>query len=74
MSDLNPDSNGYGHGIAVAGIVGAKNNDGFGVAGVNPHAKMMILRQGQTSISTSAALKAINFAQYNGAKVINASR
>lgn len=37
---------GGGHGTPVAGIVGAKGNDGFGVAGVNWNVKLMIVRGG----------------------------
>lgn len=37
---------GGGHGTPVTGIIGAKGNDGFGVAGVNWNVKLMIVRGG----------------------------
>lgn len=37
---------GGGHGTPVAGIIGAKGNDGFGVAGVNWDVKLMIVQGG----------------------------
>jgi len=38
------DISGGGHGSQVAGIVGAKGNNNLGVAGVNWHVKLMIIR------------------------------
>lgn len=40
--------NNNSHGTAVAGIVGAKGNNGIGVAGVNWNVKLMIIRGGGT--------------------------
>lgn len=37
---------GGGHGTPVAGIIGAKGNDGFGVSGVNWDVKLMIVKGG----------------------------
>jgi thermitase len=64
-----------GHGTHVAGVVAATRNNGIGIAGVAPEAKIMALRfiteQGQGT--TESAIKAIDYAVANGAKVINAS-
>ncbi len=45
-------------------------NNGQGLAGVNPNAKIMAIK---SSLTTSEIIKAINFAKHNGARVINAS-
>jgi subtilisin family serine protease len=42
---------GGGHGTPVAGIVGARGNDGYGVAGVNWNVKLMIV-QGGTGVES----------------------
>jgi subtilisin family serine protease len=45
------------------------------VVGVNPGVKIMAVRAGQDGwLATSDIVEAINFAKYNGAKIINASR
>jgi subtilisin family serine protease len=58
------------HGTHVAGIIGAEMNNGKGIIGVNPYAKLMLIN---TNFTASSLIKAINFARHNGAKVINAS-
>jgi len=64
-----------GHGTHVAGIVAAATNNGEGIAGVNPHAKIMPLKvlnfigRGRSS----AIALAIYYAVDNGARVINLS-
>lgn len=64
-----------GHGTHVAGVVGAKLNNGQGTAGVAPQAQIMALRfiteKGQGA--DADAIKAIDYAVANGAKIINAS-
>lgn len=64
-----------GHGTHVSGVIAAKMDNGIGIAGVAPQAQIMALRfiteKGQGS--TDAAIKAIDYAVANGAKVINAS-
>lgn len=63
------------HGTHVAGIIGARTNNGVGVAGTNPWAKIMAIRAGSGGeLTTTDIVAAINFAKYNGAKIINASR
>lgn len=67
------------HGTAVAGIIGAREGNGAGIAGIAPGASLMALRacreaEGQRARCTSLSLgKAINFAMMNEARVINLS-
>ncbi|WP_426195407.1 S8 family peptidase [Massilia sp. DWR3-1-1] len=67
------------HGTAVAGIIGARANNGVGIAGVAPGARLMALRAcwetgGQGArCNTLSLAKAINFALENGARIINLS-
>ena len=50
-------------------------NNLSGVVGVNPHAKIMNINLGNgDNISTVAAISALSFAKYNGAKIANLSR
>ena len=58
------------HGTHIAGIIAAVKDNNLGVTGVAPKAKIMALK---TNYSTSQNIKAIDFAKYNGAKIINAS-
>ena len=44
ITDSDDIFNGGGHGVAVAGIVGAKGNNGIGVTGVNWDVKLMIIQ------------------------------
>ena len=64
-----------GHGTHVAGISGAVTNNGIGVAGVAPDARLMPVRvldeEGSGSIDEIAA--GIRWAADNGAQVINLS-
>lgn len=63
------------HGTHVAGIIGAKSNNGVGVAGINWNVQIMPLKfmnangQGRTS----AAINALEYAIANGAKISNNS-
>jgi len=64
-----------GHGTFVAGVIGAAWNNGAGVAGVDPNARLMVLKALNTFGNTRASLvaQAIIYAADNGAKVINLS-
>lgn len=66
---------GYGHGTHVAGVIGAKQNNGIGISGMAPNCKLMPVRIfnnfGHSKSGYSAA--AIIWAVDHGAKVINAS-
>jgi len=58
------------HGTHLAGIIGAIKDNGKGVIGVNPKAKIMAVKFGLDVVSE---IDAIDFSIQNGAKVINAS-
>ena len=66
------------HGTAVAGIIAARADNGIGIAGVAPGARLMALRAcwqvDATAICNSFTLaKALQFALVRGATVINLS-
>lgn len=65
----------FGHGCSVAGVIAANMNDGIGIAGVAPNARIMPLRvldsSGIGSYSDVAA--AIAYAVDHGAQIINLS-
>ncbi len=64
-----------GHGTFVAGVIAATNDNGIGIKGINPAAKIMVLKaldelgQGHASMISEAIVYAAN----NGAKIINLS-
>lgn len=63
------------HGSHVAWIIGASMNNGIGVVGVNPNAKIMAIRAWSWNyLYTDDIIQWIDFAKYNWAKIINASR
>ncbi len=62
-----------GHGTHVAGIIGAIKNNGLGIIGVAPNVKIMAIKSGSKTLATADIIQGINFAQQNGAKIINAS-
>ncbi|TGD75328.1 hypothetical protein E4634_04875 [Mangrovimicrobium sediminis] len=63
-----------GHGTFVAGVIAAAHND-VGIAGINPHARIMVLKAlnnfGHSRASYLA--QAIVYAADNGARIINMS-
>lgn len=63
-----------GHGTQVAGIVGARGNNGIGVAGVAWNCKLMAIRTlGFDGGFTSDIADAFDYARRQGAHIINAS-
>lgn len=64
-----------GHGTHAAGIIGAVGNNGQGVVGVDWRTRIMPLRfmSGSSGGFTSDAVRAIDYAVANGARVINQS-
>ena len=64
-----------GHGTLVAGIIAADTGNATGIAGINPHARIMVLKAlnafGHARASWIA--NAIKYAADNGARVINIS-
>ncbi|MCX6714772.1 MAG: S8 family serine peptidase [Candidatus Uhrbacteria bacterium] len=69
-SDKTPLPTSNTHGTHLAGTIAAMKNNGKGIIGLAPNAKIMALK---VDLTTSEIIKAINFAKFNGAKVINAS-
>lgn len=62
------------HATHVAGIIGAVMDNGKGIAGVAPKAKIMPLKVFQNGIAyTSDIINAIEYAAENGAKIVNCS-
>ena len=50
-------------------------NNATGVVGVNPNVKIMAIRAGSgNDLTTDDIAEGFDFAKYNGAKIINASR
>ncbi len=66
---------GDGHGTHVAGTIGARGNNGIGVAGVNWQVSLMALRAGDAtgSFPTSAIVGAVAYACAKNARVVNGS-
>lgn len=63
-----------GHGTHCAGTIGARGNNGVGIAGVAWQVELMALRfLGATGGATSDAIRAIDFARTRGVDIINAS-
>ncbi len=75
----NDPADAYGHGTSVAGVVAAEADDGVGIAGVAPTARIMALRAGAEFEFGGAFLQeddiasAIVYGVENGAQVINMS-
>lgn len=69
----------YWHSISALGIIGARGNNGLGIAGVNWDVSMMLLKIGAQGIGRNEkdtarpgrAARAIRYAADNGARVIN---
>lgn len=68
--DVNDDFNSSGHGTGVAGIVGAKGNNGIGGVGVNWDVKLMTIVWGNGSGDEEVILRSFNYA-YTQRKLYN---
>jgi thermitase len=75
VQDDNQPQDEFGHGCGVAGIIAANVNNGIGVAGVAPNARLMPLRvlDGLGMGSSSDVAAAIVYAADSGAQIINLS-
>jgi thermitase len=64
-----------GHGTHCAGTIGARGNNGIGVVGVSWNVKMMALKflGADGSGTLEGAIKAIDYARTNGAKILSNS-
>lgn len=64
-----------GHGTLVAGIIAAKRGNGLGVAGINPGARLMVLKvaDAQGHAHSLNVYRALHYAADHGARVINMS-
>lgn len=77
FGNSNNDSRGpYFHGTHVAGIIGAKTNNGIGISGIaggnnSPGAGLMIVGVGDYGPNSAAMDDAILYAMDNGAKIFN---
>ncbi len=75
LADANTPFDHDGHGTLTAGIIAATSDNKIGIAGVNPHARIMVLKAlnafGQTRASFIA--KALVYAADNGARIVNLS-
>jgi subtilisin family serine protease len=69
----------YWHSTHAMGIIGAKGNNGIGVAGINWNVSMMLLKIGEQGLRRDEidndridrVVKAIMYASDNGARIIN---
>jgi subtilisin family serine protease len=63
-----------GHGTEVAGVIGARANNGIGVTGIAPQARIMPLRDGAScTVNETFTIAAIKYAVAHHARVINIS-
>jgi len=66
----------YGHGTHVAGVITAKNNNGYGIAGISPKSKVLAIKaiSSQGYGSDFDVAQALTYAaDYSGVRVINMS-
>ena len=69
----------YWHSISALGIIGAKGNNGIGIAGINWTVSLMLLKIGAQGVGTGEvdrdrpdrAARALRYAADNGARVVN---
>ncbi len=75
-AENNDPSDQSGHGTHIAGIIGAKGDNGIGVAGISWDTRIMALKvqaDGRFDMDNWAILKALDYAVGNGARVVNCS-
>jgi len=73
--DSNPDDR-LGHGTTVAGVIAASANNGVGIAGIAPGARLLPLKVsfgGTDQFSHDTVARAVDYALAKGARVINLS-
>lgn len=65
----------YGHGTFVTGLIAATPDNGIGIAGLAPNARIMNLKvlDGEGRTTSSRLARAIAYAVDNGARIINLS-
>jgi cell wall-associated protease len=63
----------FDHDTHIAGIIGAKGNNGIGIDGIADSVKIMMIKIGAGGNRDKDAANAIRYAVDNGAKVINLS-
>ncbi|WP_445457500.1 S8 family serine peptidase [Flavobacterium sp. HNIBRBA15423] len=73
INDSNDIADIYGHGTAVTGIIGAKSNNGIGIAGIDQNCRIMPIKISDDSILQVNLAKGINKAVEKGARIINLS-
>jgi thermitase len=72
--DANPDDD-NGHGTHVAGTIGARGNDGYGVPGVAWNVKLMSLKAADSrgALTSARVADALSYACGEGARIVNGS-
>lgn len=75
LADTNEPWDYDGHGTFTSGLIAAETNNGIGITGLNPHARIMVLKAVSNFGRTRAAhiAEAIRYAADNDAKIINLS-
>jgi hypothetical protein len=75
LADSNKPWDHDGHGTIVSGIIAASRDNGIGMTGINPYARIMVCKALNNFGNTRASYlaKAIVYAVDNGARVINMS-
>lgn len=69
----NPPSSAFDHGTHVAGIVGARSNNGIGVASIGFSVKLMCVKSTNSASSVTNGYDGVLYAAESGADVINMS-
>jgi len=75
VAESNAIDDDYGHGTFVTGIIAAHTDNGEGIAGIDPGARIMTLKasNGDGVAHSLAIYRALRYAVDNGARVINIS-